>query len=630
MRDTLSLSSTERPIGYDSEPEVPFEMHIQSLYGIDSPLYAALTLDLARGLPLSFNEVSIAKKAGWGKEISVLETGSPEPRVNWRLFFDPERFDEPLLPELEPSPEGRQAAQKVYKALCWWREKESRKIHYPRASFKNMSRSTTRNWELYTGREWDRDKNPIFGQTDWMKNYHQTGVKLGGSMEIRQKWYTSGAKPRTYAANGGEVYGVSLCLQDFFGDLVDILPVCNHKTRLRPARLRMKSGQFLRIYDLEAFTSRMHEQKNLIDELALFCRGEPFTYMDVREGIITRDMGEVIWEYNNTANRAVETSYERVGEEFSTHVGRHYYASLLGIFGNLMSCTFGHAIAVLWVVGDEDKVNVAGDDAAVVVDEHIESEVLNPVVAAIGIDEETKRFRSDEAGAICLKRPIYQYGTTVEQGFLVIPPKLMMIAETFNGYSDPRYPPAFEQKTTTQRYTMVGKELMRFLRSVYRAESILTFEEKFGALELTRRISELFGVTSTTGHFPPCGSEYFWPAFLSDNHEAFELSVQDYFMLDPLHRLVRNHYSGFAIVNHKEELQDVELDTVRSAGQQWFSNGSRHLKLLEQLGYIEREAQTRSVEGLYGRDVLIKEYESEVPVVYQFTCIADVPDILLI
>jgi hypothetical protein len=115
---------------------------IQSL--IESTFYSALILDLCRGLPLAMEDVILAKVAGWGKEISVCEAEAPCCLINWKVFMDPQAFSEPIHPCLPPN---RMIALSLYGSLSRWRREMAERIHYPRMTFKNMSRATIRSYE---------------------------------------------------------------------------------------------------------------------------------------------------------------------------------------------------------------------------------------------------------------------------------------------------------------------------------------------------------------------------------------------------------------------------------------------------------------------------------------------------
>lgn len=115
---------------------------IQSL--IESTFYSAIILDLCRGLPLALEDINMAKIAGWGKEISVCEAEAPCSLINWKVFMDPQHFSDSIHPCLPPN---RMVAMSLYGSLSQWRRETSSRIHYPRLTFKNMSRATIRSYE---------------------------------------------------------------------------------------------------------------------------------------------------------------------------------------------------------------------------------------------------------------------------------------------------------------------------------------------------------------------------------------------------------------------------------------------------------------------------------------------------
>lgn len=601
------------------QSQLTFLNFIMRLKGIGSPVMSAFTLDMARGLPLPYSEVSSAKKDGWNKEFSVMEENQPPFRLNFRCLFDPLYADEPILPELPPN---RLASQTSYLCFWRWRKKVSNRLFYPRMTFKNMSRDTIRDYENHTGLEWDRSTMPIFGQTNYERFYMKTGVSLVGACETRQRWYPAQAKPRTYNAQGGDTYAPSKYLQDPILMLLEETPMTDHKTKLHPARLRLKLGQHARVYDLETFTSRMFEERNFGNHLAGFCNGYSFSYMDSREGLVTRDLGEVLWEYNQLCNMYPRVSYERyIREAGAPHISVHNMASMLGVFGNLAMCNAGHGHTILQIVEDDSQVNVAGDDAVVAEDEHNEV-LLDMCIDALGRDQKEKRFRSDEEGCICLKRPLYQIGNTLEARISIVPPSIINLARNLNDYADPRYPTQYDQfKTQRQRLSTAGRELMRFLRSLWRVCESIPDQHLEEAVEYCRLVTRAFGVPDNQGRLPQCGDEFLWP--------IIESSIEDVFALDPMISLVQSRYTGRAQIPRRADIS-VELSEVCCAGNEFSANSTEHLSYLTKLGFFEKDMLFDQVEGYEGYLWLIKSLYSHDSYVYHFVCQEDVPFHLII
>jgi hypothetical protein len=603
-------------------PPIRFMLFIQDFTGITSPVIAAILLDVARGLPLTHLEIKAAKLKGWGKELSVMEQDPPDNSFHWDVMFDPLKCDQPLHDQFQPN---RYANLFLYNSFSRWRDRMTTIVHYPRTSTKSMSRSTVRYFEGNTGR--NRDENCVdFSQEDWLVHYHKTGVQLEGACELRQRWYKSSAKPRTYIAQGGYAYTASQCTQDFWTELVNSNPVTNHITRLQPERLRLRSGSRLRIYDLETFTSRYHEQRHFLASLAEFCRGHPFSFMDVRHGLITVDMGELISEYNQICNIRTPISFERVPGLRGHPIGCHHYASALGIYGNLMTCTLPHGCAMLHLVDTEDQVNVAGDDGAL--DENDDNEdTIQIAIAAQGRCEMSKAFDTREDGVICLKRDLVQTGQSVIHGILIIPPCVVSMAELLYDYTDPRYRDSVA--TPLDRLRRVGRELFRFIRSVHRARDGLSIMDKRICLSIFERISQKWKIDPAVGALQICGDRYSWPAILNTSNWT-DVDIKEYFETDPLMYTAGQCYRGSATMSLRGRVViQPNWDNTR-CGMTFEGNSSRHWALLEKLGYVEKEPEVTFVLGSIGLQRVYGQLMSSEPRIYRYTVLRDVPVTLII
>jgi hypothetical protein len=158
-----------------------------------SPALSHALLDIMRSVPLEKEEVDKAKASGWSKEISVMERQRRIKNINFRAVTNPQFFHESLLPDLIPP---RPALNRyLHHLLKEWLKRETTRIHYPRSTFKMMSRDTVRQAENFTGEKWLDTGRNIWSQRDYEKLYCETGFEAEGCCEVRQKWYRSVAKP---------------------------------------------------------------------------------------------------------------------------------------------------------------------------------------------------------------------------------------------------------------------------------------------------------------------------------------------------------------------------------------------------------------------------------------------------
>jgi len=160
---------------------------------VESPLSSSVVLDIMRSVPLENDEVIQSRLDGWGKEIAVLESSPKEIRFNFRAVFNPQFFQESLVPDLIPPKPWLN--RYLHKLFSDWLSTESNLVHYPRSTFKTMSRSTIREYENYTGEKWLDTNRAIWSQRDYERLYLNTGIQLSGICEMRQRWYRSQAKP---------------------------------------------------------------------------------------------------------------------------------------------------------------------------------------------------------------------------------------------------------------------------------------------------------------------------------------------------------------------------------------------------------------------------------------------------
>lgn len=583
-------------------------------YAVQSQVLAPIILDLCRGSPLPIEEIEEARLKSWSKEIEVCETLPPVGCINWDVIFDDQHFNDEIIPGV---PANRTIALYINSCLKQWRKEMCSRLHYPRMTFKNMSRATVRDWELRSGMIWDSTSNPIFGQVTWQRFYMETGHKLAGECEIRQKWYPSQAKPRTYFASGGLAYTYSADSQDMWTELVNSYTPCHHISRLIPERVRLKTGQHARIYDLETFTSRMHEQRRFLNGLSAFCNGWEFVSFDVREGVIQRDLGEYLWDYTANCTSGCHLSYERVpGIDEGFH-SEQSHSGMLGVFGNLMSCTFAHAAVMSFCVEDESQLNVAGNDGEIA--EDIGNAVeINICICALGRYERSKTFTSLEPGCICLKRPLAQSGTILHTKLAIIPPSIITLAHSMFGYTDARYSYLEDDKPSLN---VVAKELMRFLRSIFRAFHTLNPDDVTVALYLARGITKLCQA-DLGGSVPQCGDPYFWPAIPRD---------YDSFTVDPLIATLQCRYTGTARVSRREVIDKLDFEDYNVVGAEFRGNLTRHLGLLVKLGFLEYEVEMETLSHLDGYYRLVKEYTSPPSdIVYHFIVTREIPSYFIL
>jgi hypothetical protein len=580
-------------------------------------LSSPILLDIMRALPLDDSERHQATWDSWAKEIALSEGMHRTSRVNWRVFFDMSLSDSSLVSsDLPINPNNM---RKIRLQLQVFRRKLINRTLYARATHKNMSRSTRREFERETGI--DLTDVPIFGQDDWQRHYHDTGQMLEGCCEIRQKWYPSGAKPRTYFAQGGESYAKSRFLQDFFTDLADTFTPTNHVERLKPSRLVgstvARDDPHFFIYDLSNFTSNCSEQREFCYAMASFFTDIPVRLLDERDGYVWADLGSLLYDYYDTCVEGPALSYERVPGFDSSHRTNHGIASLLGIFGNLMTCTVAHFFIVSHITQTWHEINVAGDDG-IVAEDRLNNYDTHQAISLVGAYSRDKCFPGTDSAAISLKRPFSEYYPYCYLLTVIIPPTLVMVLSYLRAENvDPRYNfIGLDTMPWHKRLKVVSRDLLRFLDSAHRQTNIYVEDIKLvfrGFQKLVKRHLPFFDV-KIPHIFPP------WP-----------MSPEDYdFTADPPAQLMALYASRpSTTVRRLGQVPDDPLSLI-NVGDEYVCNNSGRLKLLYTLGYLERYDEEDTVVDQYQLYLYYFAKFSRFkpltdPVLYRFVVIRDVP-----
>jgi len=588
-----------------------------------SPILSSAILDCARAAPMSRAMKLERIDASWYKEIRRMESEPLPSMFNYDVWFDPNSFEEPLHPAIPPNP---RIAKYIHQLLTQWRTKVTQSTSYPSRSSKGVSRSTIRDYEMKYGQKWDERSQGIFSQSTIEHFQYHTQIRLGGVVELRQNWYPHGIDPRTYCAPGGIGYNSGKHIQGMSTELVNMLPPTDHQLRLNPTRITLENeDHHLFIWDLESFTSNHHEQKHFIQRLARFCDGWEVQLMDSDEGLITRDLGD-LWDEYNQLNLRAEYSMERIGEAFESRVQRHNIAGFLGVYGNLMTCTFVHGASVLMTVDDVDKMNVAGDDGhAASHGRGSDMEVrLWDIVRANGVLNIDKVYRTDEEGAICLKRGIVQMGTRLLQKRMVVYPSISGVLDVLD-----RFPSHFTdntEKSRQEKRDSVGSELLRFLTECSNAGDLEPVELEI-TLAFLERVYQLCSLPDN-GSVPQLGGSIMCP--------RRPRSIID-FSRDPLYDVLSFHYKNQAILPMRlcdMPWNDAE-DLHWSYGYKWVGPSRPYLSYMECVGCLVSEPLKHVVLGLDGFSRLVKEFVEPSRQVYEYTVVnlprseAFVPDAYL-
>lgn len=205
----------------------------------------------------------------------------------------------------------------------------------------------------------------IVGTTQGLEwAYSRTGNRLAGPTEMRLAWKWNDLKPRVYYARGPSQYYASRYVQEIFNELIDSLPITNRFFRFFHAGIRLDPDDNLFIYDYTSFTSSLEEVKTFIRALAIHCSGTSISILDTYHGIKTVDLGELLMEYLDECNNFPEFDINKWPEEcVDEDTMRRNSTGMLGVPGNITSCTLLHGIYLAMILESLLKGKCVGDDA---------------------------------------------------------------------------------------------------------------------------------------------------------------------------------------------------------------------------------------------------------------------------
>lgn len=557
---------------------------------------AGLLLSLILMAPMSPAEVDRIYSESLVKEMIVMESVKRVCTLDFRVFFG---FEDYRIHEHFAS--NPTMARSVRHSIDQWIDSLEHTVLYPKISSKTVSKMTSTN--LFSAFP---DYLPVdeIGITavDLERVYHYHGYLVGGPCEMRQKWYASNLKPRTYYAQGGTAFHSSKHLAKAFTDLCDTLPCTNRRLRVDPSRITIRDPTSDVIYyDLSSFTSNLHVQSHFLLQLAVYCKGRYVTILDSYHGILSIDLGELIHTYvMQNLNYPEYTLPSKYNDPSEVHY--HGIAGFLGVYGNIATATFIHGAVMSMLHEYPDENNVAGDDGLDVTKDVDRSLTM---VRTLGEVADEKTFRSSEGCCIHLKRPIVRVGNRLLQGQLLTWPSL----ECGQTETDIRYP-YMRNMSKDDRVSAIASSVTAFLRSL---ESLqLTDDERNVVHEYLERIYSEYGLPRE-GCVPQATptSIGFVPAY-----------EKRYIGQDPITNTIQRLYRNVAKVPMREF---VPMEWEMLSDDVFTCNQTKLLRHLEMLGYVEMEKIDVYVYGEEGLSRLLKEYLSPDPRVYRFKVVHKLP-----
>jgi len=202
---------------------------------------------------------------------------------------------------------------------------------------------------------------PIRTLRDVERVFYKTGVELYGGTVMKTVWRGNDLKPRVYYSRGPSLHRASVYIQTIFNAFVDSLEDTHRHLRHNTSSLKPERDEILAIYDYSSFTSLLSEITRFTSILADEFMETFVTIIDPHHGPIEESLGYLLHEYNETCNRNPVFDASEV-LQVEEAVFRHN-CGMLGVPGNISSCTLLHGIHLSILVHSVMKNKVVGDDA---------------------------------------------------------------------------------------------------------------------------------------------------------------------------------------------------------------------------------------------------------------------------
>lgn len=547
-----------------------------------SPLHAGLLYSFVRYAPYTSTIISEIRVKSIQKEMKVMTSVKRNSALNFSSIFS--GTTDPIHNSL---PYNVRSTNIVRRLLNLWKISMSKKLHFPRYSNKTCSSDTYRDAIDRGLIDEYRDQLTLF---DIERIYHDTGIKLGGICEMRQRWLPSQLSPRTYYTMGGTAYHKSKYLQNMFSELCDTFGPTHKSLSLHPDRLHLTEEQYGYIYDLASFSSNLHEHANYLRQLSTFCKGTNVRLVDSWKGYVVQDLGDMIEEYV-TLHEEILVSLEKVRYKTGYLVVKQEIAGLLGVYGNISSAKFLHGVVMSQLIDDMESLNVAGDDGIIALTDNY---YAYNSICLMGDMAEDKAYETKYSGCICLKRKIDQVGSRLYKGNIIIWPSY----EYPNQESrvDDRYD-QISRMTIEDRQKSTSATVIGFLKQLKYIE--VNNDDK---LLIDRYIHNLYRLSGLPvgGNIPQ----------LNKLNMLVSTVIGDYIGQDPIAYTISHNYHGHVFIPNREQLR---FQNSMMTATTFTCNSTKLLSYLTRMGYLTCTKRKVYLTGEEGYIALLNEFTSTLP-----------------
>jgi len=258
----------------------------------------------------------------------------------------------------------------------------------------------------------------------------------------------------------------------------------NRRSRYLIDVIRSSYEDTLFIYDYSSFTSTLHEIRNFTAALARYFDDVYVKVVDTYHGVVEVSVGQLLSTFNQTCNvdpkfdtwKFEGPEYDRVEGVFPESF---HNAGMLGVPGNISSCTLLHGLHLAVLVLSMESCRVVGDDA-------VGSKLIHDLftfvlrlqnIGSVSISKSihwSGGVESEGVGWHYTKRPIERVENRVLFGFQAVFPPLASLYCVEDSLHDTFYP-----ETVVGRIIRATKFLNSFTRQFSFLPSLDSSEEEF-------------------------------------------------------------------------------------------------------------------------------------------------------
>lgn len=609
LHDTLS----HRVWHPHSSKDISLRDFLQPCVDIESPVISGLVSMFARSLPfLDLADANQALQEGIQKELAAAADEYHPVSFSWDPLFSTDHRDRsrPIAPGY---PIDEHLHTEIHRRFQLAKRKISSMLFYPDYSRKTLGTAARVETSKYADRlgEFEEDLGTTLGLE---KIYHSLGVQVHGRTEMRYAWKYNDLQPRVYYARGPNQYYTSRYIQEVFNVFVDAFPMTHRFTRFFTTSVQGSPLETAGIYDYSSFTSLLNEIRNWTSALADFCHGTPVTIVDTSSGIVTLDLGDMVRDFNNACNLFPQFDVSGIAKVFDPdeeELIRTHTCGMLGVAGNISSCTLVHGLHLAVLLGSLEKSKVVGDDAFYwkLLSKAMRQELAQDLSSIGRISLPKMEFWPPPSGEDTedrawhyVKRPIERFEDHIITGKQVVWPSYMTLLGRTDSLHTVRTPDSLytELKRFSSMMLSFVLQLSRYELSQVEIDYVDRFIRAMNSLRKIREYEDQEGV-----HF-------LYPKSFSSR------PVKD--------ELLHQHWN--TVISVPVDMQQVpsQEDETVARGIPHIGSGRRSLKLMRDLNYASVDPLTRRILVRDHPETVLKMLSKEIKPVYDIVVFSSCPD----